>query len=171
MMSPECLYNISIMFHTYFMTCHIHSTKMEWDRLNAPHSNRCKGPISPCQSIQGWNDVLFMYLYGWVDILIRVVSIFLKCNVVFPNIRLLDFHGLLLPMILIVLLLLVFLPLCFGHELNLCKICLANSILHFFDPKTTYKHPKSTFGLFQQRFKNITMPTNKLNFFFNFNCP
>jgi hypothetical protein len=37
------------------------------------------------QFIQRWNVVLFMCLYGWMDILIRVVSIILKCSVVFSQ--------------------------------------------------------------------------------------
>jgi len=77
MMSPRNFYDISIMFHIDAMICHGHSTKMELAKLKATHSNGCKGTISPCQSTQWWIDVLFMYLYGWVDVLILVVRKFL----------------------------------------------------------------------------------------------
>jgi hypothetical protein len=103
------------------MTWHIHSAKMECDGLNAPHSNRCKGPISPCQSIQGWNDVLFRCLYGWVDILIKVVSIILKCSVVFSQHLFVGLSWFVAFNIFNCTIASSFLPFCFGHELNLYK--------------------------------------------------
>jgi hypothetical protein len=68
-----------ILWHLHHVPywCHGHSTKMELAKLKATHSNRCKGTISPCQSTQWWINVLFMYSYGWVDILILVVWKFL----------------------------------------------------------------------------------------------
>jgi hypothetical protein len=72
MMSPKVFYEISIMFHNDAMICHGHSTKMEWAKLKATHFDGCKRPIS-YQFTQWWTNVLFMYLYGWVDILILVV--------------------------------------------------------------------------------------------------
>ncbi len=126
---------------------------MGWAQCS--HSNWCKGPISSCQSIQGWNDVLFMYLYGWVDLLIRVVSIVLKCIVVFSQHLFAGLSWFVASNVLNCTIASCFFIFVFWSWFKPLQICLTNSIFHFFDPK-------STFGLSQQWFKNITMPTNKL---------
>ncbi len=108
---------------------------------------------------------LCICMNGWI-FLLGLSPLFLNVKLFFLNILLLDFHGLLLPTFLIVLLFLVFLPLCFGHELKLCKF-----VQQIQSSKINLQTAKSTFGLSWQRFKNITMPTNKFLNAFNFNCP
>jgi hypothetical protein len=74
MMSPKKFYDISIMFNTNAIICHRYSIKMELVELKATHFDGCRQPISPCHSTLWWIDVFFMYLYGWVDILILVME-------------------------------------------------------------------------------------------------
>lgn len=153
MMSPKYLYNISIIFHTDFMTCHIHSAKMEWDGLNAPHSNWCKGPISPCQSIQRWNDVLFMYLYELVDILIRVVSIIFKCKVVFSQHSFVGLSWFVASNIFNCIIASCIFTFVFWSWIKTLQICSTNSIFHFFNPKSTYKQPNQHLDFFDNDLK------------------
>jgi hypothetical protein len=84
---------------------------------------------------------LCICMNGWI-FLLGLSPLFLNVKLFFLNILLLDFHGLLLPTFLIVLLFLVFLPLCFGHELKLCKF-----VQQIQSSKINLQTAKSTFGL------------------------